>query len=98
MTSKGRLTPLAALLLAVLAVVCVPGRAGAQDGYGEGTEPGQELPKPDIIPRANSGSAPVDAGDRGGSLQLAVFGLVVLALGGGAALVVREARRSRPGG
>lgn len=31
-----------------------------------------------IIPAPNSGAAPRDAGDRGGALQLAVFGLILL--------------------
>lgn len=47
-----------------------------------------------IIPEPNSGHAPDEAGDRGGALQLLVLGLIVVAMAGGVALVVRESRRN----
>jgi hypothetical protein len=56
---------------------------------------GQPLPEPHIIPRPNEGHEPVDAGDRGGALQLTVLGLLVVAVGGGVAYVVHESRRAR---
>jgi uncharacterized protein HemX len=77
---------LALTLLVVVAADPVP--AGAQDG---------EVPTQDIIPEPNSGEAPDEAGDRGGSLQLAVFALVVAAIVGGGAYVALQARRAREG-
>ena len=55
------------------------------------------LPSQDIVPRPNTGEEPDDAGDRGGALQLAVLGLVVVGVGGVAAMVVRQSRRAREG-
>ena len=77
---------LAALLLALVSVLALASPAAAQD------DPGGH-----IIPRPNSGEAPHEAGDRGGALQLLILGLVVVAIGGGIALVVRESRRSKSG-
>ena len=54
-----------------------------------------ELPPAEMIPRPNSGQAPDDAGDRGGALQLLVFGLVVVAIGAGVTKVVLDSRRAR---
>lgn len=50
---------------------------------------------PSIIPRPNSGAEPTDPGDRGGSLQTAVFVLVLGGVGAMGAIVVRESRRAR---
>jgi hypothetical protein len=47
-----------------------------------------------IIPEPDSGHAPDEAGDRGGALQFLVLGLIVVAVAGGVALVVRESRRN----
>lgn len=38
--------------------------------------------RPSIIPRPNEGTGPTEAGDPGGSAQLALFGLLVLSIGG----------------
>lgn len=48
-----------------------------------------------IIPEPNSGVAPTDAGDRGGSLQTVVFVIVLAGVGVIGALVVRESRKAR---
>jgi hypothetical protein len=66
-------------------------------GDTSGTAPSStEAPEPPgIIPKPNSGAEPDDAGDRGGGLQSAVFGLIVLGLVGMGALVVRESRRAQ---
>ncbi len=67
-------------------------RAGAQDA------PPTAVPAPNIVPAPNSGEAPSEAGDRGGALQLALLGLIVLAIVGGAVHVTRQARRARASG
>lgn len=54
-----------------------------------------ELPPAEIVPRPNSGTAPQEAGDRGGALQLGVLALVVVAIGGTVARLVLQARRPR---
>ena len=70
-------------LLAVLGtLVCalalsVP--AAAQDGTPTSTT--VAVPSQDIVPRPNSGSAPKEAGDRGGALQIGLLALVVVAIG-----------------
>ncbi len=56
------------------------------------------MPSQDIIPRPNSGSAPQEAGDRGGALQLGLLALLVVAIGGTVLVLVRQSRRARPGG
>ena len=75
------------LLLAVTLGATTPS-ALAQDGGGD-------VPTQDIIPRPDSGEAPEEAGDRGGSLQLLIFGLVVAAIVGGATYVAIQSKRAR---
>jgi hypothetical protein len=48
-----------------------------------------------IIPRPNSGHEPEDAGDRGGSLQILVFGLVLAGMAAIALLAVRDSRKAK---
>lgn len=60
--------------------------------------PTSEQRAPTIIPKPNEGSAPDDAGDRGGALQLLVLGVVVAGVGGAALHLTRQARRARPPG
>jgi hypothetical protein len=94
---------LVALLLALALVVGAAGAAAAQDPGGEGQRsvdgsraPTDEpLPTPHIIPRPNEGHKPIDSGDRGGSLQFLVLGLMVVAVAGGTAYVVHESRKAR---
>ena len=47
-----------------------------------------------IIPKPNSGSAPVNSGDRGGSAQLGLFGLLVIAIATIVTVVVRSTIRN----
>lgn len=68
--------------------------AGAQDP-GSATSTTVAVPSQDIVPRPNSGVAPSEAGDRGGALQLALLGVVVVAIGGTVTRLVRQARRAR---
>jgi hypothetical protein len=48
---------------------------------------------PGIIPEPDAGRAPEDPGDRGGALQLAVLGLILVALAVIVWRIVRSARR-----
>jgi hypothetical protein len=48
---------------------------------------------PTALPRANSGRAPQQAGDRGGALQLALLVILVGGLTFIASVIVRSARR-----
>lgn len=63
--------------------------AGAQDA------PATAVPAPNIVPAPNSGAAPSEAGDRGGALQLALLGLIVVAVAGGVVHLTRQSRRGR---
>ena len=82
----------AVVLLVVVALVALAGPAAATattlpelpDGVNSivGPEPGQT-------------SGPVDADDRGGANQLALFGVIVLAIGGIGLLVTRDVRRAK---
>jgi len=83
--------PIIAGLLA-LALTAAP--ASAQEP-GSTTTSLPQVPTQEIVPQPNSGTPPHDAGDRGGALQLAVMGLVVVAVGGVVVMVVRQSRRAR---
>jgi hypothetical protein len=49
-------------------------------------------PDEGMIPRPNSGHEPTEAGDRGGALQLAVLGLIVVGVGFVGYKVFRQTR------
>jgi hypothetical protein len=84
---------LVALVLAVAVGLAGPAApAGAQE-----TEPTNEVPTQDIVPKPNSGRPPEDAGDRGGALQLLVLGLIVGAVGFGAWRLSRQVRSAKAG-
>jgi hypothetical protein len=83
---------LLAVMLAACLTVALPTTARAQD------PPVVQVPTQDIVPEPNSGHEPSEAGDRGGALQLLVFGLVVAMLGGATWHLVRQARRARADG
>ena len=84
----------ALLTLGCVVVLTVP--AAAQEPDTTTTLPvGAEAPN--IIPRPNSGASPEEAGDRGGALQLALFVLLVVAIGGAVLLLVRQSQRARAG-
>jgi len=85
---------LVVVVLLVVALSATP--AAAQDpGTGTTTTTLAGLPAPDIIPRPNTDSAPTEAGDRGGALQLGLLGLVAVAIAGGVVVLVRQSRRAR---
>jgi hypothetical protein len=58
------------------------------------TDDGQVGQTKSVIPKPNSGSAPKQAGDRGGALQQAVFGLLVVALAVIGTVIVRSTIRN----
>jgi len=85
---------LLAVTLLVLALSAAPAVA-QEPGSGTTTTTLAGVPAPDIIPQPNTDSAPTEAGDHGGALQLALLGLVVVAIGGAAFVIVRQSRRAR---
>jgi hypothetical protein len=85
---------LAALAVAVC-VLCLASPAVAQDTDPTTTSSLPVLAPPEMIPRPNSGTPPHEAGDRGGALQLGLLALVVVAIGGGVLVLVRQSRRAR---
>ena len=86
------MTRLVATVLLVSALQVGP--AAAQDPGSTSTTL-SEVTDTGIIPEPNTGVEPQDPGDRGGALQLAVLGLVVLAIGGAVFVVVRQSRGAR---
>lgn len=78
---------------AVMALALAAPMAAAQDPTSASTTIG---PAPqDIVPEPNSGTAPSEAGDRGGALQLGVLALVALVISGAVAGLVRQSRQAR---
>lgn len=83
-------------LLIVVLVLVLASSAASPAAAQENPKP--EAPTQDIVPRPNSGEAPEDAGDRGGALQLLVVGLIVVAVSGAVAHLVRQSHRARSQG
>jgi len=95
------------VLLALLAVVMVVGLAGpaapvgaaeadagrAGSGRAPIVQQGDELGN--SLPRPNSGHEPTHAGDRGGSAQRVLFGVLLAGTAFIAVMVVRQVRRTR---
>jgi hypothetical protein len=92
---------LAALVTLVVATFALGGVAAAQGEAPENDPDGnvstndQPVPGGDIIPEPDSGVEPTDAGDRGGSLQLTVFVVMLAGIGLIVGLAVRESRKAR---
>jgi hypothetical protein len=80
---------LVALALSAVLALAGPSVAGAQD------EPPTAVPVPRIVPRPNTGNEPLDAGDRGGALQLLLPAVLVVVIGGAALHLTRQSRRAR---
>lgn len=81
-----RMVRLAALvlfgaILAGIAMFAVLTDTGEPDPSGAAT--------PNMVPKPNSGQAPDEPGDRGGWEQLALFGIIVVTLGGISYVAVR---------
>jgi hypothetical protein len=76
---------------AALALVLTAGpatAAGLQDNA-------PDVPVQHMIPRPDSGQKPEDSGDPGGSMQLALLGLVCVVLAGGTIHLIRVSRKAR---
>lgn len=87
---------LVAGLVALACAVLLGLPAAAQEPEDSTTiAPGAEAPQ--IIPRPDVGAEPEEAGDRGGALQLALLGLLVVAIGGAVLLLVHQSQRARNG-
>lgn len=85
--SSGVLRIVAASLIAVLLVLSVSPPAGAQDSG--------ESPVGEIIPKPNSGEEPEESGDRGGSLQVGLLGLIAVVITGIGLHIARQAHGVR---
>ena len=88
------------LLIVLTIVVCIPAStAAASDATtNTSTVPDTSIAasaRPNALPRANSGQKPTQAGDRGGALQYATFGLMCAGLAFIAFRIVTSSRRAR---
>jgi uncharacterized protein HemX len=83
-------------LVALACVVALGVPAAAQESDPT-TTVAPEAESPRIIPRPNSGAEPQETGDRGGALQLALLGLLIVVIGGAVLLLVRQSQRARGG-
>ena len=68
-----------AILLLAFGLAAGAGPASAQDPGTSSTT--VAVPSQEIVPQPNSGSAPQEAGDRGGALQLGLLALLVVVIG-----------------
>lgn len=95
-----------ALLVLVVVALVLSGGAGDPDPATTSTvacTPGDEVclaaqqsgERPGIIPHPGDGRAPADPGEPGGWEQLALLGVIVVAVGAIVAGVVRSTRRAR---
>lgn len=84
---------LVGIVVALTLVAAVPARAGDDPDITTTTfDDGDQR----IIPRPNSGHEPTEAGDRGGALQLAVLGLIVVGVGVVGFKIFRQTRQVPP--
>lgn len=81
--------------VALVAALLLAAPAASAQSDGEPTSTTEREPGGDIIPEPNSGTAPEDAGDRGGALQTVLFVGMVGGVAVMAWLVVRQSRRAR---
>lgn len=81
-----------AVVLLLLAVALVAARPVGPAWATDTTEP--DLSEcVNALPGPNCGREPDDAGDRGGAAQLALFGVLLVAMGGIGFVIVRSTRR-----
>jgi hypothetical protein len=64
-------------------------------GVAAMAQEGRDSPVGEIIPKPDSGEAPEEAGDRGGSLQVALLGLIAVGVAGMAVYVSRQSTSAR---
>ena len=83
------------ILLAVLLAAALLGPGAVGPAAAQDTQPTNEVPTQDIVPKPNSGTPPEDAGDRGGALQLLVLALIVAAVAFGGWHLSRQVQRGR---
>jgi hypothetical protein len=95
------------LLIVLTIVVCIPASTAAaatpdppttSTATTATTVPDTSIApslRPNALPRANSGQKPTQAGDRGGALQYATFGLMCAGLAFIALRIVTSSRRAR---
>lgn len=81
--------------MAIVAISSDPENNGRQDTQGQLQEQGGA--KPHIIPRPGDGQAPAKPNERGGSEQLALFGLVMAAITGIGFVIFRGGKRAQAG-
>ncbi len=81
--------------MAIVAITSDPENNGRRDTQGQLQEQGGA--KPHIIPLPGDGQAPAAPNERGGSEQLALFGLVMAAIVGIGVVVFRGGKRARVG-
>ena len=75
-----------AVILLVALMLSMGVAALAQEG---------ESPVGEIIPKPDSGAEPEEPGDRGGSLQVILLGLIGVAITGMAVYIARQSRSAR---
>jgi hypothetical protein len=87
------------LLIVLTIVVCIPASTAAAAIPSDSTTvPDTSIApsaRPNALPRANAGQKPTQAGDRGGALQYATFGLMCAGLAFIAFRIVTSSRRAR---
>lgn len=90
-----RTKALHALLASAVVVVLAVGSGVPTATVGAQEPPSTGMTTQDIVPKPNSGSAPDEAGDRGGALQLLLPVVIAGALGGAVLHLRRQSRRAR---
>lgn len=83
------------IVIGVVAVTVTTDGSASKDPQTEEIRDGEA--RPGIIPQPGEGTAPENPGDRGGWEQLALFGVIVVALVVIAFAVVRGTKRARAG-
>jgi hypothetical protein len=87
-----------AVLVGGVALVAVTSNSGSETRTDtQGQVGGEGGATPNIIPRPGEGKAPASPNERGGSEQLALFGLVLAAMAGIGVVIFRGGKSARAG-
>ena len=87
-----------AVLVGGVALVALTSDAGSETRTDTQSQlPGDGGAAPNIIPRPGEGKAPAAPNERGGSEQLALFGLVLTAMAGIGVMIFRGGKNARVG-